>query len=97
MPDTLEPTAGGPYPSDMESRVAVLEQIARTMAASLERIDRRFDAIDRRFEVIDRRFDTLSAEHRSDFRWLLGVMLGGFAAMLGVSISACASAFLSTR
>jgi hypothetical protein len=67
----------------MESRVAILEQIARNTSAALERIDRRFDAIDRRFEAIDRRFDTLSAEHRADFRWLLGVMLGGFAAMLG--------------
>jgi hypothetical protein len=61
----------------MESRVAVLEQIARSTNASLERIERRFDAI-------DRRFDALSAEHRSDFRWLLGVMMGGFGAILGV-------------
>jgi hypothetical protein len=60
----------------MESRVAVLEQIARSTNASLERIERRFDAI-------DRRFDALSAEHRSDFRWLLGVMIGGFGATLG--------------
>jgi hypothetical protein len=52
----------------MESRVAVLEQIARTTTASLERIERRIDA--------------LAAEHRSDFRWLLGTMLGGFATML---------------
>jgi hypothetical protein len=84
MPDTpIEPPGSGRYPADMESRVAVLEQIARNTSAALERIDRRFDAIDRRFEAIDRRFDTLSAEHRADFRWLLGVMLGGFAAMLG--------------
>jgi hypothetical protein len=53
----------------MESRVAVLEQIARTTTASLERIERRMDA--------------LGAEHRADFRWLLGIMLGGFAALLG--------------
>jgi hypothetical protein len=77
MPDTpIEPSGGGRYPADMESRVAVLEQIARNTAATLERIDRRFDAIDRRFEA-------LAVEHRADFRWLLGVMLGGFAAMLG--------------
>lgn len=69
MPDTLEPAGGGRYPSDMESRVAVLEQIARTTTASLDRIERRIDA--------------LSAEQRADFRWLLGIMLGGFAAMLG--------------
>ena len=53
----------------MESRVAVLEQIARTTTASLERIERRMDAS--------------AAEQRADFRWLLGIMLGGFTAMLG--------------
>ena len=90
MPDTLEPAGGGRYPADMESRVTALEHIARTTAATLERlerrfetIDRRFDAFDRRFEVIDRRIDALTSEHRSDFRWLLGIMLGGFTAMLG--------------
>jgi hypothetical protein len=67
----------------MDARVAVLEQIARTTAATLERLERRFEAIDRRFEAIDRRIDALTAEHRADFRWLLGVMLGGFATMLG--------------
>jgi hypothetical protein len=53
----------------MESRVAVLEQIARTQTVSLERIERRMDM--------------LAADQRSDFRWLLGIMLGGFGAMLG--------------
>jgi len=76
MPDTLEPPGGGRYPADMESRVAVLEQIARATTASLERIERRLD-------VMDRRMDGLGAEYRSDFRWLLGVILGGFATMLG--------------
>ena len=84
MLDTsVAPPGGGPYSADMESRVAVLEQIARSTNASLERIERRFDAIDRRFEAIDRRFDTHSAEHRSECRWLLGVMIGGFGATLG--------------
>ncbi len=75
----------------MESRVAVLEQIARATSAGLDRLDRRFetmerrfDTIDRRFEVVERRLDSLAAEHRADFRWLLGVMLGGFGGLLGV-------------
>jgi hypothetical protein len=63
MPDTLEPGGGGRYPSDMESRVAVLEQIARTTTASLDRIERRMDAS--------------AAEQRGDFRRLQGIMLGG--------------------
>ncbi len=84
MPDTpIEPPGVGRYPADMETRVAILEQIARTTAATLERLERRFDSIDRRFESIDRRIDALASEHRSDFRWLLGIMLGGFGAMIG--------------
>jgi hypothetical protein len=53
----------------MESRVAVLEQIARAATASLERIERRLDAA--------------AVDQRSNFRWLLGIMLGGFSATLG--------------
>jgi hypothetical protein len=77
MPDTpIEPAGGGRYPADMESRVAVLEHIARTTAASPERIERRFD-------TVDRRIDALAADQRADFRCLLGIMLGGFGAMFG--------------
>jgi hypothetical protein len=76
MPDTVEAGGGGRYPSDMESRVAVLEQIARTVLGGHERIERRFDAV-------DRRMDALAAKQDADFRWLLGIMLSGFGAMLG--------------
>lgn len=70
MPDTLEPAGPGRYPADMESRVAVLEQIARATSATLERLDRRLDTIER--------------EQRADFRWLLGLILAQTGAMLGV-------------
>ncbi len=59
----------------MESRVAVLEQIARNTAATLERIERRFD-------MLDRRIDMLTARQQADFRWLLGVRFGGFSATI---------------
>ena len=52
----------------MEARVAVLEQIARTTAATLERIDRRIDAVE--------------TTQRADFRWLLGVQIGMFGTMI---------------
>jgi hypothetical protein len=78
VPDIpVEPVGGSRYPGDMEARVAVLEQIARTTAASLERIERRMD-------TIDRCFVGLAAEQRSDFRWLLGMMLGTTGTLLGV-------------
>jgi hypothetical protein len=84
MPDTpVEPTGSGRCPAGMEGRVAVLGQIVRTTAASLEPIERRLDAMEGRFAGIDRRFDSLNFEHRANFRWLLGAMLGGFGALLG--------------
>ncbi len=54
----------------MESRLAALEQIARTSTAALERMERRLDQI--------------SAEQRADFRGLLGIMLAGFGTMIGL-------------
>ena len=83
MPDTpVEVPPSGRYPLDMESRVAVLEEIARTTAATLERIERRLDLFDRRFEAVERRIDVVAATQRSDLRWLLGVMFGGFSATI---------------
>jgi len=71
VPDIpVELLGGGRYPGDMEARVAVLEQIARSTLASLERIERRLDSV--------------AAEQRSDFRWLLGMLLGTTGALLGV-------------
>jgi tetrahydromethanopterin S-methyltransferase subunit G len=77
MPDQVEPGGFRPYDSGMEARVAVLEHIAQTTAAGIERIDRRL-------EGLERRIDAVNSEQRADYRWLLGIMLGGFAAMLGV-------------
>jgi hypothetical protein len=63
VPDIpVEPYGGARYPSDMEARVAVLEQIARATAASLDRIERRLE--------------TVATDQLSDFRRLLGMMLG---------------------
>ena len=78
VPDaTIEPPDPGRYPASMEARVVVLEQIARTTSGALERIERRLDSM-------DRRIDAVVTGQRADFRWLLGTMLGGFGAMLGV-------------
>ena len=71
----VEPVGGSRYPGDMEARVAVLEQIARTTAAALERMDGRMDRI-------DQRLDMLWGAQRSDFRWLLGMMVAGTGTIL---------------
>ena len=124
MPDLpVEPAGPDRYPADMETRVTVLEQIARSTTASLERMERGMEAqraetralqerIERGMEAqraetralqermergmeaqrtetralqerLERRIDLLAAAQRSDFRWLLGIMLAGFTTMLG--------------
>jgi hypothetical protein len=62
---------------DMPPRVAALEEIARATAGALDRLDRRIDALAVRLDALAGRIDALDAEHRTDFRWLLGIMLGG--------------------
>jgi hypothetical protein len=76
VPDQVEPGGFHPYDSGMEARVAVLEHIAQTTAAAIDRIERRL-------EGLERRIDAVNSEQRADYRWLLGIMLGGFATMLG--------------
>ncbi len=83
----VEPGGRGDYPSDMEARVAVLEQIAKSTQATLDRIERRMDALETglRAEIREIRAEMreIRAELQSDFRWLLGIMLGGMAGLLG--------------
>jgi hypothetical protein len=78
MPDT---PAQPPSPSD---RIAVLEEIAAATKQALSEI--RAD-IRSAIERIDRRLDTIEKNQRSDFRWLLGIMIGGFGATLAGFIS----------
>jgi hypothetical protein len=76
-----------------------LDAIENRMIASDNRmiafqadVDRRFTAfqadVDRRFltfqSEMNSRLIALQADQRSDFRWLLGVGLGGFGAMFGL-------------
>jgi hypothetical protein len=94
MPDVpvdLLPTPA--YPQDMETRIAFLEHIATTTAATherlekrqdqlLDRMDRRFDAVDRRFETVDRRFEAANNRHRTDFLWTIGLQLATTSSVL---------------
>jgi hypothetical protein len=94
MPDMLVdfmPTP--PYPQGMEARIAVLEHIAKTTAATLERLeqrqdqwldrmDRRFDAMDRKFEVMDQRWVMLNNHHRQDFLWLIAIQVATIGGLL---------------
>ncbi len=87
MPDSpIEPT-GEPAHS-LEARVAVLEQIARSTAAAIDRIERRLETMDvahrAAIDRLERRIEAIEAAHRADFRWLLGIMFGAWASLLGV-------------
>jgi hypothetical protein len=91
MPVEFIPTP--PYPKGMESRIAVLEHIAKITAATLERLeqrqdqlldrmDRRFDAMDRKFEVMDQRWVMLNNHHRQDFLWLIAIQVATIGGLL---------------
>ena len=74
-------------PNDLSDRVAVLEEIASSTKQGFAEM--RTEMRDMRSEMRD-----IRTEHRSDYRWLLGIMLGGFvttiggfAAMLGLTCS----------
>ncbi len=76
MPDT--PIAGGrdgDYPSDMNARVAVLEQIAADTRAALS--DIRLDLRDMRVELRDMRGDLrgMRIMHERDFRLAFGAVI----------------------
>ena len=77
--------------ADLPTRVAVLEQIARTTLATLERLDRRIElqselmekrfeqqavVMERRMNRMDDRMDRLETAMTSQFRWLLGTIFG---------------------
>ena len=68
-------------PNDIPARVAVLEEIARQTRETMAdlRTDLRQSFADLRAEIRD-----LRSESRSDYRWQMGLMLGGFGALLGV-------------
>jgi hypothetical protein len=70
----VEPGGGVEYPSEMEARVAVLEQIAKSTQATLDRIERRLDTLETglRTEMRDLRTEM------AGFTGLLGVMAHGF-------------------
>jgi len=61
----------------METRVAVLEHIAATILARLERVERRIDGLETGMRADPRQ---IQSDARADFRRLLG----GFAGLLGV-------------
>lgn len=80
-------------PEDLPARVAVLEEIARSTRDTLNRLDHRFDTLEARIDArfaevngrigeVNGRIDRLAAIQWSQFRWMLGIMLGGFSLML---------------
>ncbi len=85
-------------PNDLSDRVAVLEEIASSTKQGFAemRTEMRQGFAEMRTEMRDMRSEMrdIRTEHRSDYRWLLGIMLGGFvttiggfAAMLGLTCS----------
>lgn len=74
-----------------DTRIALLEQSIGHINETMTRIEKRFDSIDKRFDSIDKRFDrvearldSLDGKIDSNFKWLLGLYIAGYAGLLGV-------------
>ena len=65
----LEFAGDPPDPPDMEARVAVLEEIAKGTKEALAELRAEMRA--------------LRTEQRTDYRWMLGVLIGGFVTLGG--------------
>ncbi len=74
--------------NDHESRITRLEVTMESILKTLDRIDRRFDRIEQRLEDLEtkmeRKFENLDKKVDSNFKWLLGLYIGGCAAILGL-------------
>ena len=77
----LEPAERSPSPPDTETRLRVLEEIAVGTKAAIERLDRQIEAFRIENSAEHR---ALRAEHRADFRLLMGLILTTTGAMLAV-------------
>ena len=80
LPGDLAGGGGPPHDPDMEARVAVLEQLAKDTKDTLAnlRTDFRADITSLTTEMRG-----IRSEQRADYRWLLGIMIGVGAALLG--------------
>lgn len=88
----LEPPREPPHNDDMEARVAVLEQIAKTTEASLRELKedlraQRKEMVDefraQRKEMVDE-FRAARDRHDRDFRITWGGMIGGAITLVGL-------------
>ena len=72
------------------------EQVDRRFEQLEQRIDARFTQMEARFSQVDQRFDSLDAKMSRQFLWLVGILLTGLIAMLGI-LGAITSAILGGR
>lgn len=70
--EPIVPGGQPPHDPDMEPRVAVLEQIAKSTEATLNRIEARLGTIETKF---DGKFDKVAERHDRDFRITFGAII----------------------
>ena len=59
-----------------ETRITIIENTITSIDHTLKNIDKRFDKIDIKFDKIDFELKELKKEMRSDFKWVLGLLIG---------------------
>ena len=68
---------------DVRNRIGAVKNV-QTITRAMEAVAAaRLRRAEQRIDALARRIDSLASEQRADFRWLIGIMLGGFSAMLG--------------
>lgn len=69
------------YPDSIDTRVALLEASISSINQTLIRMENK---IDRQFDKIDIRFSNVDKEMKSDFRWLLSMIVGSNAGIAAI-------------
>lgn len=80
----------------MDRRFEQVDRRFEQVDARFVQIDARFVQMEARFSQVDRRFEALDTKMSRHFVWLVGLLISGLVAMLGV-LGAITAAILGGR
>lgn len=68
----------------IDARFDKIDSKFELIDSKFEQIDSRFEMIDTKFDRIDTKFDRFEEKLDNQIKWLLGIMLSGFAGIFGL-------------
>ena len=72
------------YDLYFESRLSKVESAISHIDKRMDIIDKRIDGMDKRIDGLDQRMSDGFKEMKSDFKWLVLIMLSGFGTLFGL-------------